>query len=125
MIACLFIGSNTLTHPAVGFFRTVKQADLLILLSDIDGLYTKDPRKNADAQLISTVSELNEAILNSAGGNGSEFGTGGMTTKLHAAQIASEAGIDTVVMNGKNPEDIYRVLDGRQAGTLIKAKKVQ
>ncbi len=93
------------------------KADLLILLSDIDGLYTKDPRKNADAQLISTVSELNEAILNSAGGNGSEFGTGGMTTKLHAAQIATAAGIDMVIANGSRQDVLYDIMDGKSVGT--------
>lgn len=100
-------------------------ADLLIILSDIDGLFTSNPREDENAKFIPVVEEINDEILEFAGSTGSTRGTGGMITKLHAAQIASEAGIDTVVMNGKNPEDIYRLLDGRQAGTLIKAKKVQ
>lgn len=100
-------------------------ADLLIILSDIDGLFTSNPREDENAKFIPVVEEITDEILEFAGTTGSSRGTGGMVTKLHAAQIASEAGIDTIVMNGKNPEDIYRVLDGRQAGTLIKSKKVQ
>ncbi|MBQ6265207.1 MAG: glutamate 5-kinase [Clostridia bacterium] len=100
-------------------------ADLLIILSDIDGLFTSNPREDENAKFIPVVEEITDEILEFAGTTGSSRGTGGMVTKLHAAQIASKAGIDTIVMNGKNPEDIYRVLDGRQAGTLIKSKKVQ
>ena len=103
----------------------ITDADLLIILSDIDGLFTSNPREDENAKFIPVVEEINDEILEFAGSTGSARGTGGMITKLHAAQIASEAGIDTVVRNGKNPEDIYRLLDGRQAGTLIKAKKVQ
>ena len=93
------------------------KADLLILLSDIDGLYTGDPHKDKSAKLISTVTELNEAIMNSAGGQGSSLGTGGMTTKLHAAQIATEAGIDMVIANGSRSDVLYDIVSGKAVGT--------
>ena len=73
--------------------------------------------------LIHCVEEINDDILALAGGTGTSRGTGGMITKLHAAQIATEAGIDTVVMNGSDPEELYKLLDGRQTGTLFKAKR--
>lgn len=102
---------------------TIVNADLLIILSDIDGLFTANPREDENAVLIPVVEEINDDILAIAGSTGSSRGTGGMITKLHAAQLASAAGIDTVLMNGENPEEIYRLLDGRQVGTLIKARK--
>ncbi len=103
---------------------TIVNADLLIILSDIDGLFTANPREDENAVLIPVVEEINDDILAIAGSTGSSRGTGGMITKLHAAQLASAAGIDTVLMNGENPEEIYRLLDGRQVGTLIKAKGI-
>ncbi len=99
------------------------QSDALIILTDIDGLFSSNPREDENAVLIHTVEELNDDIFALAGGTGTSRGTGGMITKLHAADIAAKAGIDTVVMNGSDPEDIYKVLDGRQLGTLFKAKK--
>ena len=93
------------------------RADLLILLSDIDGLYTADPHKHADAQLISDVYELDESILSLGGSAGSSLGTGGMATKLHAAQIATGAGCDMVIANGAAPEALYRIADGEAVGT--------
>lgn len=102
---------------------TIVDADLLIILSDIDGLFTANPREDENAVLIPVVEEINDDILAIAGSTGSSRGTGGMITKLHAAQLASAAGIDTVLMNGENPEEIYRLFDGRQVGTLIKARK--
>ncbi|MBO4894703.1 MAG: glutamate 5-kinase [Clostridia bacterium] len=99
-------------------------ADLLIILSDIDGLYTSNPREDDSAVFIPVIEEITDEILEYAGSTGSLRGTGGMITKLNAAKVAGEHGINTVLMNGANPEDIYRVLEGRQAGTLIKAKKV-
>ena len=97
-------------------------ADALIILSDIDGLYSGNPREDESAYLIPVVEELTDELMSIAGTKGSTRGTGGMVTKLHAAQIAMDAGIDTVVMNGAQPEDIYRLLDGRQIGTYFKAK---
>lgn len=99
------------------------EADALIILTDIEGLFSANPRENEDAVLIHTVDELTDDIFALAGGSGTERGTGGMITKLHAAKIATEAGISTIVMNGSDPEDIFKLLDGRQIGTLFKAKK--
>ena len=97
-------------------------ADTLIILTDIEGLFSANPREDENAVLIHTVDEITDDILALAGGSGTNRGTGGMITKLHAAQIATEAGINTVVMNGDDPEDIYKLIDGRQIGTLFKAK---
>lgn len=101
----------------------IVDADLLIILTDIDGLFNANPREDENAVLIHSVDEITDDILALAGGSGTTRGTGGMVTKLHAAQIATQAGIDTVVMNGSDPEDIYKLLDGRQIGTLFKAKR--
>ena len=98
-------------------------ADALIILTDIDGLYDDNPLENEDAKLIAEVDTITEELLKVAGGHGSRFGTGGMVTKLHAAQIAMDAGIDTIVMNGASPEAIYKALDGKQVGTFFVADK--
>ena len=98
-------------------------ADLLVLLSDIDGLYTCDPRKDADAKLIPTVNEITPEVLALAGGAGSSQGTGGMATKLRAAQIVMEAGIDMVIANGEKPQLIYELFDGVQVGTRFIGKR--
>ena len=92
-------------------------ADLLIILSDIDGFYTADPRKVPDARIIDTVTEVTPEILDLAGSEGTRLGTGGMVTKIHAAEIAMNAGIEMVLANGKEPENIYRILDGEKVGT--------
>ena len=93
------------------------RAELLILLSDIDGLYDSDPHKNPDAKLISVVPELTEDILRLGGGAGSALGTGGMATKLHAAQIATAAGCEMVIANGQAPELLYDIAAGKPVGT--------
>ena len=98
-------------------------ADLLILLSDIDGLYTSDPKKNEDAKLISTVEEITPEILNLAGGAGSCLGTGGMATKLKAAGIVMECGIDMVITNGEDPNLLYDLFDGKAVGTRFIGRK--
>ena len=98
-------------------------ADALIILTDIDGLYDDNPNENEDAKLISLVDEITDELIAVAGGHGSRFSTGGMVTKLHAAQIAMDAGIDTIVMNGAAPENIYKALDGKQIGTFFTGKK--
>jgi glutamate 5-kinase len=98
-------------------------ADLLVLLSDIDGLYTADPRKHADAKLIPVVEALTPAILALAEGKGSDLGTGGMKTKLRAAQIATEAGMDMIIANGADPMILYNIIDGKPFGTKFMAKK--
>ena len=99
------------------------KADLLILLSDIDGLYDKDPHKHADASLIDEVHELTDGIMALGGGAGSALGTGGMETKLHAAKIATESGCDMIITNGAYPERLYNIIDGRPVGTRFFAKK--
>ncbi len=98
-------------------------ADLLILLSDIDGLYTADPHKNTDAKLISEVKELTDEILALAGDAGTSRGTGGMETKLRAAKIATEAGCDMIIANGASPEILYDIVEGKPIGTKFFAKK--
>ena len=98
-------------------------ADLLVLLSDIDGLYTADPKKDKTAKLISVVDDINDDINSLAGGEGSLLGTGGMKTKLHAGEICMQAGVDMIITNGEHPENIYKIIDGESVGTLFKAKK--
>jgi glutamate 5-kinase len=98
-------------------------ADLLVLLSDIDGLYTADPRKNADAKLIPVVESLTPEILALAEGKGSDLGTGGMKTKLRAAQIATEEGMDMIIANGADPMILYKIIDGEPFGTRFVGKK--
>ncbi len=95
------------------------EADGLIILTDIDGMYDANPRECAGAHLIPEVHEIDESLLAMAGGRGSSRGTGGMVTKLHAAQIALEAGIPTVIMNGDNPKKLYDLLEGAKLGTLF------
>lgn len=99
------------------------EADALVILTDIDGLFSANPREDENASLICSVDKITDDILALAGGTGTSRGTGGMVTKLHAAQTATQAGIDTIVMNGSDPEDIYKLLDGRQTGTHFKAQR--
>ncbi len=98
-------------------------AELLILLSDIDGLYTKDPHKNKNATIISEVCDITPEIIALAGGKGTALGTGGMATKLHAAQICTECGIDMIIANGAHPSYLYDILDGKSIGTKFVGKK--
>lgn len=99
------------------------EADLLILLSDIDGLYSADPRTDKNAKLIPVVEEVNEEILSLAGGSGSTLGTGGMATKLRAAKEVTRKGIDMIIANGENPAVLYDILEGNFKGTLFKGKR--
>lgn len=99
---------------------TIAGADLLIILSDIDGLYDKNPNENPDAKLIPVVSEITDELRQNAGGAGSSLGRGGMITKLNAAQIAMEAGIDMAILNGRNPDSLYDLLEGKKIGTYFK-----
>ena len=98
-------------------------ADLLVLLSDIDGLYTSDPRKCPDAKLIPVIEELTPEVMALGEGKGSELGTGGMKTKLHAAEIATNAGIDMIIANGANPAALYNIVDGKALGTRFLGKR--
>ncbi len=99
------------------------RADLLVLLSDIDGLYTKDPHKNPDAKLIPLVRELTPQIRELAEGKGSGLGTGGMITKLNAAQIAMQQGVDMVIANGARPRKLYNIVEGEAVGTRFIGKE--
>ncbi|MGI6248032.1 MAG: glutamate 5-kinase [Acutalibacteraceae bacterium] len=95
-------------------------ADALVILSDIDGLFSANPRQDKNAELIPFVERITEDILALAASAGTSRGTGGMITKLQAAKLATEAGIDTVVMNGSDPEAIYELLEGGVLGTFFK-----
>ncbi len=98
-------------------------ADILVLLSDIDGLYDDNPNTNPDAKLIDLVEEINDDIKSLAGDAGTARGTGGMVTKITAATIATESGIDMYIMNGSDPDIIYDFIEGKKVGTRFKAKK--
>lgn len=115
----LGIGDN---DTLAGIVAVSIQADLLILLSDIDGLYTADPHKNPDAVLIESISEITNEILALAGGAGSHLGTGGMGTKLHAASICMEGGCDMVIANGSSPSILYDIADGKPVGSRFRGK---
>lgn len=108
------IGDNDTLGAIVA---TSVNADLLILLSDIDGLYDSDPHKNPDAKLLSVVEELTDEIKNMGAGKGTELGTGGMQTKLKAAGMVMEKGIDMVIANGQKPELLYDIVEGKEIGT--------
>ena len=94
-------------------------ADLLILLSDIDGLFTDDPNTNPNAKCIDTVETLDDKLLSMGKGSVSSVGTGGMATKLTAAEIATAAGADMVIANGADFHVIHKILEGRKHGTLF------
>ena len=114
------IGDNDTLSALVA---TMLQAELLILLSDIDGLYDADPHTVPDARIIPVVESLTEKIMALGGGSGSSLGTGGMATKLQAAKIATEAGTDMVIANGETPSVLYDILEGRSVGTHFLAKR--
>ena len=98
-------------------------ADLLVILSDIDGLYDGDPRENPGAKLLHEVDEITPEIEACAAGAGSARGTGGMITKIHAAQIATAAGVDMVIMNGAQPKRLYDLFENAEIGTYFPAAK--
>lgn len=99
------------------------RADLLVLLSDIEGLYTADPRKDPEARLIPVVEEVTPQIQALAGGVGSSLGTGGMATKLRAAKMVTAHGCDMVITNGEHPERLYDIAEGKAVGTRFLAAK--
>ena len=116
----LVIGDN----DTLGVIVAVSvEADLIILLSDINGLYTADPRQDAKARLLKRVEEITPEIESMTGGAGSRLGTGGMTTKVAAAKMAMEAGIEMVIANGSAPEVLYDIVDGKEVGTRFVAKR--
>ena len=116
------IGDNDTLSAVVA--ATV-HADLLVLLSDIDGLYDGDPHKNPDAKLIHTVERIDEHILALGGGSDSELGTGGMATKLTAAVTATEAGCEMVIANGAKLKQLYDIVDGGHVGTRFLRKQAE
>ncbi len=97
----------------------------LVILSDIDGLYDHDPRLYPKAKLISQIDDITDETFQLAGGAGSRRGTGGMKTKLQAAQLATAQGINVNIINGKHPEALYKIIDGTGAGTLFTGKHVE
>ncbi len=107
------------------YISVICSADCLIILSDIDGLYDADPHKNKDAHLIHTVAKIDEKILSFAGGAGSNRGTGGLITKLHAAEIVTGHGIPMFIINGENPEVLYDLFEGRHIGTYFMSQGEQ
>ena len=115
------IGDNDTLSAIVA---SLVEADVLLLLSDIDGLYTDDPRANPDAKYIEVVEELTEELMNMGkASTGSSVGTGGMSTKLQAAKIANSTGVDMVIANSKDIKVIHRILSGQNIGTLFLAHK--
>ena len=99
------------------------KADLLIILSDIDGFYDKDPRHNEDSVMLKEVREITKELEDCCGGAGSNLGTGGMITKLMAAGKAMEAGVSMILANGENPEILVDIINGEEIGTLFLGKK--
>lgn len=98
---------------------TIANADLLVIMSDIDGLYDKDPHVHEDARLIPEVGRITDDIRDLAGGAGSALGTGGMATKIKAVEIAHAVDIDVVLMNGKNPRKLYDLFEDKPVGTIF------
>jgi glutamate 5-kinase len=105
------------------YVAQVCDADLLLNLSDVDGLYDSDPRSNPDARLIQRVEKIDEELYARAGGAGTNRGTGGMIAKLNAAKIVTESGIPMFILNGHDPEVLYTLLDGGHVGTYFCASK--
>lgn len=99
------------------------KGDLLIILSDIDGFYDSDPRHNEDSKMIKEIYEVNKELEEFAGGAGSSQGTGGMKTKLAAAKVALDAGVNMILTNGKDPEILFDILEGQDVGTLFINKR--
>lgn len=110
------IGDN---DTLASFVSEAVHADLLILLTDIDGLFTDDPRTNPNATFIHHVHTIDQSILDLAKGAGSKQGTGGMLTKVHAAGICLKDDIDMIIANGEKPEILYDILERKDVGTLF------
>lgn len=115
----LVFGDNDTLSAIVA---TLINADVLVLLSDIDGLYTANPKEDSSAELIPLVEDI-EKVRHLAGGSSSMFGSGGMVTKIHAADIACSAGIDMSIINGANPSLMYDLFDGKSVGTYFIGRK--
>jgi len=102
---------------------TLIGADALVILTETDGLYTANPMEDENARRIEVVPEITDTIRSFASGKGTALGTGGMVTKIHAAEIATKAGIETYIMKGSDPKDIYKLIDGQSIGTHFLAPK--
>lgn len=116
----LAVGENDSLAAHVGMFC---HADLLVIMSDIDGFFDSDPRTNPDAKLIPVVERIDDRIRALAGDAVSGLGSGGMITKINAAEIAMNAGFDMAIVNGRNPDILYELFDGKQVGTVFLANK--
>ena len=116
----LAVGENDSLAAHVGMFC---HADLLIIMSDIDGFFDGDPRSNPDAKLIPVVDKIDDRIRALAGDAVSGLGSGGMITKINAAEIAMDAGFDMAIINGRDPNILYDLFDGKQVGTVFLANK--
>lgn len=116
----LVFGDNDTLSAIVA---TLIDADTLVLLSDIEGLYDKNPKTNPDAKLISVVNEITPQILSLAEDTDSDVGTGGMITKIQAAQIATQNGIDMYILSGSEPSLLYDIIEGNPVGTIFKRKE--
>ncbi|MCI8805670.1 MAG: glutamate 5-kinase [Clostridiales bacterium] len=97
------------------------KSDLLIILSDIDGMYRGDPNINSDAEIIHTVFGVNDEIYSLAGGSNSSLGTGGMVTKVKAAKFVNDNGIDMIIASGEKPTVVFDIIEGKNVGTLFTA----
>ncbi len=118
----LIIGDNDTLAAIVA--QSV-HADMLVLLSDIDGLFTADPHKDSSATLIPVIEKITPEIETLAGGSGTAVGTGGMVTKLEAAKIATSSGCDMIIANGKDPQILYDIIEGKSVGTRFAGGKKQ
>lgn len=116
------IGDNDTLSAIVA---QITGADTLVLLSDIDGLYTGDPRTCKDAKIIPRVDKIDKSIIALGGSAGSSRGTGGMATKITAAQMVTSAGIQMVIMNGERPEQLYDLLEGKAVGTYFAPEEIK
>lgn len=114
------VGDN---DTLAGILARSLKAELLVLLSDVDGLFTADPRHVADATLIPRVERITPEIEQLGGNAGTKYGTGGMATKIKAAQIVTEAGADMIIANGEQPEVLYDIMAGASVGTLFVGKR--
>jgi glutamate 5-kinase len=101
------------------FVAIMSKSDLLVIMSDIDGLFDGNPNENPNAKLIPFIEDISDEIRDAAGGAGSMLGSGGMATKIKAAEIVTEAGIDMAIINGKDPENLYKLFDGEEIGSIF------
>ena len=102
------------------YVACLTKSDLLIMLSDIDGMYNADPRLDPDARIIPYIAKIDDAIMQCAGGSQTSFGTGGMASKLTAARMAGQHNIDTIITSGEDPAILFDIMDGMEIGTYFR-----